>query len=152
MSHHETPKTNIIDIAPQLRRRKRTRDVLGVSAALLAAGGTYWLVGPRAHDAPPEPTKTFEDAVTDSAQRPYDPAKDELVIGNIRVKPGHTASYSILTNERVKAFEATNPDEKASIMTSAMTVPSNHSKYAVVERDVDNDGDTDAIAVAIDTE
>ena len=152
MSHHETPKTNVIDINPQLRRRKRTETALGVGAALLAAGGTYWLVGPRAHDAPPEPTKTFEDAVSDSAQQSYDPSKDELVIGNIRVKPGHTASHSILTDKRVKAFEAANPDEKASIMTSAMTVPSSHSEYAIVERDVDADGDTDAVAVAVEKE
>jgi hypothetical protein len=131
-------------------KKSRLGIMVGVgTAALLALG-----FAPRSHDAPaPTPTPdTFVDQAQQSAQTPYDPAKDELLIGNIRVKPGNSnlnsASEAVLGNPDVKAFEAANPDETTSLEASAMVLPTNASgEYAVVARDVDNDGDSDAIAV-----
>lgn len=137
------------------KSNETTKGKLGLIAgfgatALLALGFM-----PRSHEAPaPTPTPdNLIDHAQESAQTPYDPSTDELVIGNIRVKPGNpelnSASQAVLNNSEVKTFMAANPNEAASIEASSLVLPTNASgEYAVVARDVDNDGDTDAVAVS----
>ena len=124
--------------------------MFGVGGAALLALGFL----PRSHDAPaPAPTpESLIDQAQESAQTPYDPSTDELLIGNIRLKPNNpnlnSASQAVLGNPDVQAFTAANPDEATSIEASAMVLPTDTSgEYAVVARDIDNDGDTDAVAV-----
>mgnify|MGYP000854685729 CR=1 FL=1 len=134
-------------------RPGRVLTALGATAAVL---GTAWLAAPRSHDAPlPDDKKTFSEEVAESAQKPYDPAKDELVIDGIRVKPGNpdrnTPSEAVLGDPRVKAFVEANPDESSSVTTSAMSLPGGN-EAGIVMRDVDHDGDKDAVAVQIEEE
>jgi hypothetical protein len=138
-------------LAPETETKKsRIGLMLGVGAAALVALGFY----PRSHEAPaPAPTPdSLIDQAQESAQVPYDPSTDELLIGNIRVKPANpnlnSASEAVLGNPDVKTFTAANPDEASTVEASALVLPTNASgEYVVVARDVDNDGDTDAVAV-----
>lgn len=131
-------------------RKSKLPLLLGAGAAAVAG----WLMLPRGDDAPAPVPETFTDHVVESAQHPYDPATDEMVIDGIRIKPGNahrdTPSEAVLGNSDVKAYMTDNPDEIASLKTSSLSLPSTESgTYAVVERDVDNDGDTDAVAVPV---
>jgi hypothetical protein len=132
---------------PELSRNaRRTITALGAATAVL---GTAWLAGPRSHDAPqPDDKKNFTEQVIESAHTPYDPATDELVIDGIRVKPGGTPSEAVLGDPRVKAFVENHPDESSSVTTSAMSLPGG-DEAGIVMRDVDHDGDKDAVAVEV---
>jgi hypothetical protein len=128
----------------------RVLTALGATAAVL---GTAWLAAPRSHDAPqPDEHKDFTEQAAESAHEPYDPAKDDLVIGNIRVKHGDpkrdTPSEAVLSDPRVKEFVAEHPNESSSITTSAMSLPGG-KEAGIVMRDINHDGEKDAVAVEI---
>jgi hypothetical protein len=128
----------------------RPSTLIAVGLTALAA----LAVGPRSHDAPkpiPEP-ESYTDLAQESAQEAYDPVKDELVIDGIKIKPGNpernSASEAVLGDPAVKEFMQQHPDETAAVESSALALPSSETgEYAVVKRDIDADGDTDAVAV-----
>lgn len=128
------------------------RSIVPIMAGVAAVAAVATLAGPALrHDTPaPEPKKTYVQKVEESANKPYDPSKDTIVINGIKIKPGNpdknTPSEAILSNRKVQEFVDANPNQSAAITTSAMT--GSGSEFAVVERDVDGDGDMDAIAVA----
>lgn len=151
MTEFEPSQSNQTVESRTERSPGRVLTALGATAAVL---GTAWLVAPRSPDAPqPDDTKNFTEQVAESANHPYDPAKDELVIDGIRVKPGNpelnTPSEAVLHDPRVKEFVVDNPDESSSITTSAMSLPGGN-EAGIVMRDVDHDGDKDAVAVQIE--
>ncbi len=125
-----------------------TAGIVG-AAALVALG-----FAPRGQEAPapsPQP-ETYTDKAQDSAQHAYDPSKDELVIDGIRIKPNdsnlNSPSEAVLGNTEVATYIVNNPDEAASIEASSLSLPTNASgEYVVVSRDIDADGDADAVAV-----
>ena len=137
---------------PSARASER-RGVLGtVAGGLGVVGLAAWALLPRGEQPPAPQPESFEAQVQESAQVPYDPSTDELVIDGIKVKPANgdanTPSEAVLSHPQVQEYVATNPDESSSITASALSLPSTESTtYAVVERDVDGDGDTDAVAV-----
>jgi hypothetical protein len=126
---------------------------LAVVALAVGALAAVAAVAPRGHDSPEPLTKNLEEQVIDSAQIPYNPATDTLVVKNITLKPGksdaNTPSEAVLGNLDVKLYAVDNPDEAPLITTSAMSLPT-ASHYALVERDVNKDGDPDTIAVPVE--
>lgn len=136
---------------PQKNERGSSR--FGVLGAIGVTALSALAILPRSHEAPqpnPEP-ESYTDQAQASAQEAYDPATDEIVIDGIRVKPGdaarNTASEAVLSSPRVQEFMAENPDEVASLESSALALPSNESgEYVVVVHDIDGDGDLDAVA------
>jgi hypothetical protein len=144
-----TPETNIHQQETDQGPSRLAKAGLVGAAALVALG-----FAPRSTDAQesvPE-QKTYVDLAQESAQQPYDPTTDELVIDGIRVKPAdesrNTPSEALLSNPEVANYIAQNPDEAASLEASSLDLPTNESgEYVVVGRDIDNDGDTDAVAV-----
>ncbi len=133
---------------------ERGHSKLGVAGLVTALGLTALGFAPRSHDTPAPAPESFTDHVQESAKQPYNPDTDTLVIDGIRIKPADTAkdtpSEAVLGNPDVQTYIANNPDEVASLETSSMSLPSTESAtYAVVERDADEDGDTDAIAVPV---
>lgn len=130
-------------------RTGRLLTALGMTAAV---AGTAWLAAPRAHDTPqPDNNKSFAEKVADSAKVSGNPAED-FVVNGIRVKTNdpnrNTPSEAVLNDPRVKAYEKANPDEVSSITDSAMALPGG-KEFGIAMRDVDHDGDKDAIAVEI---
>lgn len=123
--------------------------------ATIALGGAVvssalWLAGPRPDDAPKSTDPTLTEYAQESANTPYDPSKDKLVIDNVTLSPeNNTPSEAVLGNESVQTYIASNSDEELSLVASATSLPTDYEEYAVVERDIDNDGDTDAVAVPV---
>jgi hypothetical protein len=126
----------------------------GVALAGIA-GTAMALSGPQEQPKQPVQPESFTEQVQESAQTPYDPATDELVINGIKVKPANAnrnnPSEAVLGSEKVQEFVAQHPDESSSITTSAMSLPSDAKEAGIVLRDVDHDGDTDAVAVELET-
>lgn len=125
-----------------------TAGIVG-AAALVALGFSS-----RGQETPsPSPApESYTDKAQNSAQQAYDPSVDELIIDGIRIKPGNTSlnspSEAVLGNAEVATYIVDNPDEAASLEASSLALPMNASgEYVVVERDIDADGDTDAVAV-----
>lgn len=132
---------------------ERNLKFVPTAALLTATALTALAIAPRGGDTPAPQPESFTDKVQESAQIPYDPSKDELVIDGIRIKPGNalrnTPSEAVLSNREVKAYVAQHPEESSSITSSTMALPTNESgEYVVVKRDIDKDGDRDAIAVS----
>lgn len=131
------------------RSKSKLTTALGVGGVALLALAIF----PRSNEAPapvPEPM-TYTDLAQESAQIPYDPSTDELVIDGIRIKPGdparNSASEAVLGNQEVQSYMASNPAEAPSLEASSLSLPTNETgEYVVVKRDIDNDGDTDAVA------
>ena len=122
---------------------------VGVAAAGVAAAAGILL--PRSgNELPPEP-QSFNEHIQESVQKSYNPKTDELLIDNVNIKPNDpnndTVSEAVQNNTEINAYKQDNPDEVPSLVTSAYSVPSAESYY-VVGRDVDGDGDKDAIVVA----
>lgn len=144
---------NIPDIASAASERRFTNGQILAGVGTIAVAALALL--PRGGDQAPAPVpESFSDQVQESAQKAYDPSTDELIINGIKIKPANSnknsASEAVLSDTEVQAYMAENPDEVASLETSSLSLPSTESNtYAVVKRDVDNDGDTDAIAVPV---
>ncbi len=133
-------------------RRSRMPETL---LALGAIGATAWLSGAFSGDNEPSPLPaTYAEQSADAAKKSYNPATDTIVIGGMRIQPGNpkfdTPSEAVLGNSEVKQYEAANPDEVSSITSSALAldVPDG-ATIGLVERDIDGDGDKDAVAVEI---
>jgi len=124
------------------------------TVATLAAVGTVaasaFLLLPRGEDKPAPQPETYTEMAQDSAQTPYDAANDVLVSDNIRISPRNaqkdTPSEAVLSDAGVQTYVVDNPDQSSSLTASSMSLPQAEG-YAVVERDIDGDGDTDAVAV-----
>lgn len=134
---------------------ERRSGVPGALLALGAIGTTAWLSGAFSGDNEPAPVPaTYAEQAADAAKKPYNPATDTIVIGNMRIQPGNpafdTPSEAVLGNNEVKQYEAANPDEVSSVTSSALAldVPDS-ANIGLVERDIDGDGDKDAIAVEL---
>jgi hypothetical protein len=134
------------------RKRIRTGNVIK-SVGVVAAAGllTTWVAGPRGADKPaPDQPPTYGELAQQSAQHPYDPSQDELLIGNIKIKPSSQhrdfPAGAVLHEPRVHEYAVAHPDESTALTDSSLSLPSAES-YSVVARDIDHDGDTDAIAV-----
>lgn len=128
------------------------RKLIAIGLTAVAAATTAWIAGPRSHDAPqPNDTKTFAEQAADSAKVSGNSAED-FVVNGIRVKTNdpnrNTPSEAVLNDPRVKAYEQANPDEVTSITASAMALPGG-KELGIVMRDVNHDGEKDAIAVEI---
>ncbi len=133
---------------------ERGHSKLGVAGLVTALGLTALGFAPRSNEAQAPAPESFTDQVQESAQQSYNPETDKLVIDGITISPADTTidtpSEAVLANPDVQTYIANNPDETASLETSSMSLPSTESStYAVVERDVDADGDTDAVAVPV---
>jgi hypothetical protein len=121
--------------------------------ALMAAGSAVvaaaFLTLPRLGADLPAPEPTFSEQIESSAQIPQT-EDDAVAIDTIAIDPTdsgrNSASEVVEASEEVDAYLASNPDEEYSIDVSSNTVPP-ATEYSVVERDVDGDGDTDAIVV-----
>jgi hypothetical protein len=132
---------------------ERNLKFVPTAALLTATALTALAIAPRGGDAPAPQPESFTDKVQESAQTPYDPSKDELVIDGIRIKPGNalrnTPSEAVLSDREVKAYIDRHPEESSSLTSSAMVLPTNETgEYVVVKRDVDKDGDRDSVAVS----
>jgi hypothetical protein len=142
----ESFKTNRSD-----KKERGSAKIGGITLIGLAALSALGIS--RSHDAPaptPEP-QSYTDLAQESAQTPYDPAADELVVGGIKIKPGNpdrnTPSEAVLNHPEVKEYLATNPDEVAAVESSALSLPSNATgEYVVSAEDIDGDGDLDSVA------
>lgn len=130
--------------------RGRVGEVL-MGLGIVAAAAFFVL--PRTSGEMPVPAKNFLERAQDQAQIPLGEG-DEIVIDGIRLKPNNvrkdTASEAILGNKDVQAFMEANPREKSGIEQSALVAPTS-SEYAIVKRDIDNDGELDAIAVPVES-
>lgn len=140
-----------VDSEPALLRPDRRLKPGKIAGAVGVLGVAAWALLPRP-DQPPAPVpETFAEKVADSAQKPYNPDTDEIVIDGIRIKPNNpernTPSEAVLHHPDVKAYVAAHPDESSAVTTSAMSLSSSKEGYALVERDVDSDGDNDTLAV-----
>lgn len=136
------------------RPLERTPSMLPRIALVGAVAGTAaWLFAPKHDDAPDPTPPTYSEQAEQSAEHPYDPAKDTLIVDDIKVMPNNshkdTPSEAVLNNEEVNQYIDTNPDESTSLYASATSLD-DHPEYAVVERDIDGDGDKDAVAVPVD--
>jgi len=139
------------DKAQDSERRLTPRGVAIAGVAIL--GAWAWLT-PNAKPAPvPETDQmTYIDHVQESAKTPYNPETDTLIVGGITVSPEHpTASEAVLGDERVQSYLKKNQDETSATTASAFTLGADiyddSTKFALVERDANGDGDPDAIAV-----
>lgn len=146
---------NTIDTNTTKSESENGHSKLGVAALATALGLTALGFFPRSTEAPAPVSapESYTDKAQDSAQQSYDPSKDELVIDGIRIKPHNSElnspSEAVLGSKDVQSFMAANPDEAASIEASSMALPTNEAgEYVVVNRDIDADGDKDAVAVA----
>lgn len=129
-------------------KNKNILKIVSVPAVALAAVALA-----SSQDADPTTVeKTYQEHAQDAAQTPYDPATDELVIDNIRVKPNNdkknNPSQAVLNDARVQDYADQHPEESTSLTASSMALSSHSNEFVVVKRDIDNDGDTDAVAVS----
>jgi hypothetical protein len=140
----ETPKTN---------KSESLVPLLSAGAAIVGIAATANVLNAAPDKPAPVKPESFTEKVQESAQVPYDPRTDELKIANIRVKPGspnkNNPSEAVLRDPEVQQFVENNPDEASSVTTSAMSMPADTREAAVVMRDVDHDGDDDAVAVPV---
>ncbi len=127
----------------------RLRNVLLGGTGLVAAA--VWLLHPQGSS---EPVKgdimSYTELAQESAQIPAS-STDTVLLKNIKLNVNdsdkNSGSEAILNNKRVQQFMDDNPDERAAIISSANALPA-AGKYAIVERDINGDGEGDAIAVA----
>lgn len=130
--------------------RGRAKEIM-MSIGVVAAAA--FLLLPRVQGEMPVPEKSFLEHAQDQARIPLGES-DEIVIDGIRIKPNNprknTASEAILGNKDVQAFMEANPREKSGIEQSALVAPTS-SEYAIVKRDIDDDGELDAIAVPVES-
>ena len=119
-------------------------------AGVGAVAATAYLALPRGEQTPAPQPETYTEKAQDAAQQPYNPSTDTLVVGNIKVHPRNpnrnTPSEAVLGNSEVKTYVVNNGDESSSLTASSMALPQAES-FAVVTRDIDHDGDPDAVAV-----
>lgn len=119
--------------------------VAGVATAVVLGGQAV-----TGNTPPPEPKKTLIEHAQDAASKPYDPATDTIVIKGLTIGPSSkngTASEAVLNDPQVQSYIAKHPDESSSLTTSAESLNSSDAPFDVVKRDIDGDGDTDAVAV-----
>lgn len=94
--------------------------------------------------------KEYEQAVVNSTQIPLDRNTETPVIDNIVVPEGMIPSDYIPTEPRVVEYVANNHNEEAAVETSINSLKTlDTNTYALVERDVDGDGDTDAVVTQV---
>ena len=94
--------------------------------------------------------QTYEQAVTESAQDPLDRETETPVIDNIVVPAGMIPTEYIPSDPRVVEYVVQNQDEATAVTTSVNSLKTvDTNTYALVERDVDNDGDTDAVVTQV---
>jgi len=124
------------------------------AAAVGTVAAVAFLTLPRHSAEVPAPVeKSYIDQAQEQAQIPLN-KDDKIIIDGIRLRANNpdknSASEAILSNKDVKEFIAENPDEQSGITASAMVAPE-ASEYALVERDINDDGEDDTIAVPVET-
>lgn len=134
------------------RERNRSRELAAIGMVAAAA----FVALPRiSGEAPTSAEPSYTEAVQESVKMTpsYNPETDEIVIDGIHIKPNNpaknTPSEAVLSNSEVRDYMAEHPEEKAAIITSANSLPSMTKEAAIALRDVDSDGDTDAIAIQV---
>jgi len=130
------------------KRVKRNLGLAGVAAA--SAGVLLNWANPGMHESKlpePEPKSLMEHA-QEAAHIPVD-FESETVVIKVKVKDSQPAE-AFYSNPEVQEYMADNPDEKTSLETSINSLSSTETDtYGIVETDIDNDGDLDAVAKPI---
>lgn len=118
-------------------------------AAVALVGGLALGFAPRGEQEAPAPEpKSLIELAQDAAHIPVNVETDTLIANVVVNAKNPTPGEAVFNNPAVKAYTAENPDELTSLETSTYSLPFSESgKYAVVERDIDKDGDSDAVAV-----
>lgn len=140
---------------PDVRRRpERGLPVAPLLLGLGAVAATALFALPRPGGEAPASPERYTESAQNQADVPLS-ADDTVLIDNIKVKAGNpkadTASEAVLGDPRVKAYVDSHPDQSSAITASALSLPYTGGEYAIVERDIDDDGDGDAVAVPIET-
>ena len=128
---------------------ERGRRVAVTTAAGFVALLAFGIANSMDTDSPePKPlnNKEYLDAAAKSSKDDQNP-DDKVLIPYIEQNSEHTAFSSVFENPAVATYILENPSEKAAIQASATNVPHSPDGYALVGRDIDGDGDKDAIVV-----
>lgn len=135
-----------------LSQREKLRRRFAPLALLLGGIATSLTINALGNDhAPEKEIKSYTELAQDSAERPLHTG-DTILIDGIKLDATdpdrNSGSEAVWNDEEVQQFIRDNPDEKAAVISSAYNLPAVET-YAIVERDINNDGDGDAIAVPV---
>lgn len=144
-----TPESN-----ETFRLPKRVKRNIGLTGVAAAATGVLlnWANPSMSSNELPEPApKTLMEHAQEAAHIPVD-FESETVVIKVKTKNSQPAE-AFYSNPEVQAYMAENPDEKTSLQTSINSLQSTESgMYGVALADIDNDGDSDAVAKPIEKE
>lgn len=136
---------------PELTRKQKLMRRLIVPIAVaagLGVGNHLYSDGPEEEDVTPISSTEYLDDAVDAAQDPYNSETDSKIVSNITPDSENpTASEAVQNNEQVKDFMKNNPDEVPSIIASSNSLGNVTYSIDLVGRDIDGDGDKDAVAV-----
>jgi len=161
MERYKTHRTINVDASPNasqvpVRVEHRTKEVVKNIAAVGTVAAAAFLAMPRPGGEAPAPAEpSYTEAVQESVNTApsYNPETDELVFKGVRVKPNNSAkntpSEAVMSYPKTIDYIAEHPSEKTAIVTSAELLPGMTQEAAIALRDVDGDGDMDAIALRV---
>ena len=94
--------------------------------------------------------EAYKEAAVESAQNPLDRETETPVVDNIVVPSGMIPTEYIPNDPRYIEYLTKNPTEKTALVTSLNSQKTlDTDTYAIVERDIDGDGDTDAVVTQV---
>lgn len=132
-------------------RPRHSRRIVESLAAVATAGVAIATFNTLSDNEAPQPTYSYTELARDSANTSLQ-EDDKILIDGIKLDPNdsdkNSGSEAVLNSEKVQLFMKENPDEAAAIKSSAFNLPA-VGEYAIVERDINGDGEGDAIAVPV---